>query len=111
MQRMPRSLIKNVKERKECHIILLRTQKNARTLHSFEKNACPTLHLYTYYTVPQDQYSNHRFYLRHIKYILFGGENTAGTDDIKMRQAIQNKSSVCRLGRNRFCTQAREKGG
>ena len=44
-----------------------------------------------------------------MKYILFVGENTAGTNDIKMRQAIQTKI-VFRLGRNRFCTQAREKG-
>ena len=48
--------------------------------------------------------------LLQMKYILFVGENTAGTDDIKMRQAIQNKIGACRLGRNRFCTQAREKG-
>ena len=48
-------------------------------------------------------------FLLQIKYILFVGENNAGTDDIKMRQAIRNKIRVCRLGRNRFCTQTREK--
>ena len=50
---MPRFVIKNVKERRECFILLKRMQKNARTLRSFEKNArtlrsfeknvCPTL--------------------------------------------------------------------
>ena len=39
-----------------------------------------------------------------MKYILFVGENTADTDDIKMRQAIQIKIRLCRLGKNRFCT-------
>ena len=35
--------------------------------------------------------------LLQIKYILFVGEITAGTDDLKMRQAIQNKIRVyCR---------------
>ena len=45
-----------------------------------------------------------------MKYILFVGENTASTDDIKMCQAIQNKIRIRCLGRNRFCTQAWEKG-
>ena len=39
-----------------------------------------------------------------MKYILFVGENTADTDDIKMRQAIQIKIRLCRLGKNQFCT-------
>ena len=38
MQRTPHSFIKNAKERKECRVLLKRTQKNARTLRSFGKN-------------------------------------------------------------------------
>ena len=55
---MQHSFIKNVKEHKECSILfykerkrmrelfvlLKRKQKKARTLRSFEKNGCPTLH-------------------------------------------------------------------
>ena len=60
MQRMQCSFIKNAKERKERSVLFIkkakerenvsflwkerkRTQKNARTLHSFENNGCPTL--------------------------------------------------------------------
>ena len=49
---MQHSFAKNVKESKERNVLLQknaepcallkRTQKNARTLHSFEKNVCPT---------------------------------------------------------------------
>ena len=59
-QRMQCSFIKNVKEHKERSVLFIkkakerenvsflwkerkRTQKNARTLHSFENNGCPTL--------------------------------------------------------------------
>ena len=45
-QRTPCSFIKNVKERRECFVLLKRTQKNARMLRSFEKNGCPTLLVY-----------------------------------------------------------------
>ena len=38
------------------------------------------------------------------------GKILPGTDDIKMRQAMRQKIRLCRLGKNRFCTQAREKG-
>ena len=38
------------------------------------------------------------------------GKILPGTDDIKMRQAMRKKIRLCRLGKNRFCTQAREKG-
>ena len=45
-QRMPRSFIKNVKECKECSVLFFlknaKERENARTLRSFEKNACPT---------------------------------------------------------------------
>ena len=34
------------------------------------------------------------FSLLQSKYILFVGENTAGTDDTKMRQAIRNKNQA-----------------
>ena len=47
--------------------------------------------------------------LLQMKHILFLGENTAGTEDIKMRQAMGQKIRLCRLGKNRFCTQAWEK--
>ena len=59
MQRTQRAFAKNVKERKERNVLLVRTkktqkgkvllQKNAKehiTLHSFEKNARPTLVLF-----------------------------------------------------------------
>ena len=49
-------------------------------------------------------------YLQQMKHILFVGENTASTNNIKMSQAIQNKITVCPFGRNRFCTQAWENG-
>ena len=45
-KRTQRSFIKNVKERKECSVLLKRTQKNARTLRSFEKHGCSTLSLW-----------------------------------------------------------------
>ena len=48
MQRLFCSYIKNGKERKKHSVLLSRTGKNARPLHSFEKNECPTLNL------PQD---------------------------------------------------------
>ena len=38
---MPRSFIKNEKKCKELRILLKRTEKNTRTLRSFEKNGCP----------------------------------------------------------------------
>ena len=38
------------------------------------------------------------------------GKILPGTDDIKMHQAMRQKIRLCRLGKNRFCTQAREKG-
>ena len=39
-----------------------------------------------------------------MKYILFVGENGAGTDDIKMRQAIQKKNyRKAVAAKNRFC--------
>ena len=43
MQRTQRSFYKENKRRRERFVLLKRTQKNARTLSSFEKNGCPTL--------------------------------------------------------------------
>ena len=40
-QKRQRSFAKNVKERKECNILLQMNAKERRTLHSFEKNVCP----------------------------------------------------------------------
>ena len=39
------------------------------------------------------QAENLKVFLLQRKYILFAGENAAGTDDKKMRQAIQKKNS------------------
>ena len=41
MQRTQRSFYKERKRRRERFVLLKRTQKNARTLSSFEKNGCP----------------------------------------------------------------------
>ena len=51
-----------------------------------------------------------KFSLLQRQYILFVWENTASTDDIKMRQIIQNKIRVCQLGKNRFLHSSLGKG-
>ena len=43
------SFAKNVKERKERNILMQKNAKEFRMLHSFEKNACPTLVLFLIY--------------------------------------------------------------
>ena len=43
MHRMQHSFYKECKRMRERYVLLKRTQKNARMLHSFEKNRCPTL--------------------------------------------------------------------
>ena len=45
-QRTQRSFAKNLKERKERNILMQKNAKELRTLHSFEKNARPTLVLF-----------------------------------------------------------------
>ena len=59
-QRVQRSFYKERKRMRERFFLLKRTLKNARTLHSFEKNVFPTLAPPKAHTLSSDKHRNQR---------------------------------------------------